>query len=285
MLRVVSLVVTLAIAAGCQGSATSTPPSTTPSATSSAAPTLVPVVSNQYDIGDGRTLRMTCYGNRSPTVVFQPGGTDVPGQDAATMSTLLAIGARARACVYNRDDLDLPYDAIPERSIFDHIADLRALLRAAKVDCPCIWAGTSFGGVFALASALDDPASTAGLVIIDTDFPVLDGTQRCIDLGIPSTDCAPDPGDALAITWGKQVADAVKPLPGIPVRILTSDTFGPDCPTGWNCASINAKIVTYQASDWATLSSDFSQTIVHVLHDDLNSGAQAEIIATVSGLL
>jgi pimeloyl-ACP methyl ester carboxylesterase len=273
------------VLAGCSTASPGASASAPTSANPSAGPSFVTAVEDTYDLGDGRTLTMACFGSGSPTIVLQPGGTDQGGRQETPTSTLYTLGEHATACVYDRDELDLPPDALPDRSIFDHVADLRALLRAAKVDCPCIWVGTSFGGAFALASALDDPAATAGLVIVDTDFLVKDGQQRCIDLGIPADQCAPDPGDRLALTWGQQVADAVVPLPGIPVRVITSDKFTSDCPEGWDCDAINARTVAYQGTDWATLSSDFSQTIVHVYHDELASGAAAEITATILGLI
>ena len=163
------------------------------------------------DVGEYR-LHLTCLGTGAPVVVMEAGAGDAGFVWALVQPRVAEF---TTACVYDRDDLDLAFDAIPERTIFDHVDDLRALMAAAGVECPCIWEGWSFGGAFALASALDDPEGTAGLVILDTDFPVVDGTQRCVDLGIPADQCAPDPGDALALTWGQQVAERVAPLPPI----------------------------------------------------------------------
>ena len=275
----------LLLVAACQSPAPSSPAASSSSATTSAEPSSVARVEGRYDIGGGRELTMTCYGSGSPTIILQPGGTDVPGRAAYSPYILESLGEHATACVYDRDDLDLAFDAIPERTIFDHVDDLRALMAAAGVECPCIWEGWSFGGAFALASALDDPEGTAGLVILDTDFPVVDGTQRCIDLGIPADQCAPDPGDALALTWGQQVADRVVPLPGVPVRIMTSDEFPPDCPEGWDCPTINERIVSFQGTDWATLSHDFEQQIVHVQHDVLATQAEHEVVDLILSLV
>lgn len=270
--------------AACQSTPASSPAASS-SSTSSAAPSPVSRVEGRYDIGGGRELVMTCYGSGSPTIILQPGGTDVPGRAAYSPYILQSLGEHATACVYDRDDLDLPFDAIPERTIFEHVDDLRAVMAEAGVECPCIWEGWSFGGAFALASALDDPEGTAGLVILDTDFPVLDGPQRCIDLGIPADQCAPDPGDALALTWGQQVAERVTPLSGVPVRIMTSDSFAPDCPEGWDCDTINQRIVSFQGTDWATLSDDFQQQIVHVQHDVLATEAEHEVVDLILSLI
>ena len=111
-----------------------------------------------------------------------------------------------------------------------------------------MYVGTSFGGTFALAHALADPASAAGLVIVDTDFPQADVTRRCVALGVPRKACGPDPGDALAEGWNREVAHRVASLGDRPVRVLTSTVFDPSCPTRFDCPLINKRTVAFQSS-------------------------------------
>lgn len=260
-------------------------PSSTSATTSQSSLPADPVINGYFPVSGGRKMHLVCYGAGSPTVILEPGGTDIPGTRGTPRSTLLTLGALTRACVYDRLDTGADPGAPSDHSIFADDADMRAMLTAAGVEGPFVYVGTSFGGTFALAHALADPASAAGLVIVDTDFPQADVTRRCVALGVPRKACGPDPGDALAEGWNREVAHRVASLGDRPVRVLTSTVFDPSCPTRFDCPLINKRTVAFQSSDWSKLTRDFRRTLVPVRHDDLSTQAETAIVAAIEEVL
>jgi pimeloyl-ACP methyl ester carboxylesterase len=122
--------------------------------------------SGRFDIG-GRKLFLHCEGSGTPTVIFEGGlTTDWPKvQDPMARFT--------RACSY--DPANAPWgrsDAAPTpRTAKDVVADLHALLAAAKVPGPYVLAGHSNGGLFVQLYAAEHPDEVAGLVLIDAVHP------------------------------------------------------------------------------------------------------------------
>jgi pimeloyl-ACP methyl ester carboxylesterase len=118
--------------------------------------------SGRFDIG-GRKLFLHCTGSGSPTVVFEGGLTTdwVELQNRVTLFT--------RACSYDpANGLWGRSDPAPTpRTAEDVVADLHALLAAAKVPGPYVLAGHSDGGLFVQLYASKHPAEVAGLVLID----------------------------------------------------------------------------------------------------------------------
>jgi pimeloyl-ACP methyl ester carboxylesterase len=116
----------------------------------------------RFDIG-GRELFLHCTGSGSPTVVFQGGlTTDWVGVQSQ-------IAKFTRACSYDpangswgRSD-----PAPTPRTGEDVVADLHALLAAAKVPGPYVLAGHSDGGLFVQLYAGEHPDEVAGLVLLD----------------------------------------------------------------------------------------------------------------------
>jgi pimeloyl-ACP methyl ester carboxylesterase len=130
-----------------------------------AGPTIVPKGrhSGWFDIGGGRRLFLRCTGHRSPTVVLEGGLTS----DWYELQNQLS--GFTRVCSYDRpggprsrsDPAPIP------RTARDFVADLHALLRAARVPGPYVLAGHSISGLFSLLYASSHPRQVAGLVLID----------------------------------------------------------------------------------------------------------------------
>jgi pimeloyl-ACP methyl ester carboxylesterase len=135
-----------------------------------APPTIVPRgrYSGWFDIG-GRRMFLRCTGHGSPTVVFENGL--VTDWDALQQR----LGSTTRVCSYDPARLAGPWgrsdSAAAPRDAEDRVADLRALLAAARVPGPYVLAGHSNGGLFSLLYASRYPEQVAGLVLIDGVHP------------------------------------------------------------------------------------------------------------------
>jgi pimeloyl-ACP methyl ester carboxylesterase len=133
-----------------------------------APPVFVPQgrYSGWFDIG-GRRLFLRCTGHHSPTVVFEGGLT----HDWLALQNQLS--RFTRVCSYDRpggprsrsDPAPFP------RTARDFVADLHALLAAARVPGPYVLAGHSNSGLFSVLYASTHPRQVAGLVLIDAVHP------------------------------------------------------------------------------------------------------------------
>lgn len=122
-----------------------------------------------FDVG-GRRLYLACTGaaagNGGPTVVLEAGHG---GDSTVWLGIQSAVAPGSRVCAYDRantpggtsDPAPLP------RTAEDAVADLHALLAAAKVPGPYVLVGHSLGGLFVRLYAGRYPDEVAGLVLVD----------------------------------------------------------------------------------------------------------------------
>jgi pimeloyl-ACP methyl ester carboxylesterase len=135
-----------------------------------APPTIVPrgPYSGWFDIG-ARRMFLRCTGHGSPTVVFENGL--VTDWDALQQQ----LGSTTRVCSYDPARMAGPWGrsdpAAAPRDAEDRVADLHALLVAARVPGPYVLAGHSNGGLFSLLYASRHRDEVAGLVLIDGVHP------------------------------------------------------------------------------------------------------------------
>jgi pimeloyl-ACP methyl ester carboxylesterase len=166
-----------ALIAGCSNGAGT--PATTASAapTASAAAAATPAASRStdlladLDIGGGRTMHILCVGPivaSKPTVIFESG----LGGDAGQWSDVIhELDGSVRACAYDRaGDGQSPPTTIG-RTTTDQVADLRALLAAAKVPPPDLLVGYSLGGWNVLVHADQHPDDVVGAVFAEVRPP------------------------------------------------------------------------------------------------------------------
>lgn len=137
----------------------------------------------RVDIG-GRQIYMECRGSGSPTVVLLSGldtAADLWNAPEQRGPRVLPEVARTtRVCAYDRPGAptttgqpsrsdDIPQPSTPEGAV----DDLHALLRAADVPGPYVFAAHSYSGLIARLYAAAHPDDVAGIVFVDVISPEL----------------------------------------------------------------------------------------------------------------
>jgi pimeloyl-ACP methyl ester carboxylesterase len=128
-------------------------------------------------------MYLECRGRGGPTVVLVSGygnGADVwsaldPG--VSRPPVLAGVARSTRVCAYDRPNTGLldggrsRSDPVPQpRSAADAVAELHALLRAARLPGPYVLVGHSFGGLVVRLYASTHPRQVAGLVEVDATY-------------------------------------------------------------------------------------------------------------------
>ena len=135
--------------------------------------------SGLVDIGAGRKMYLKCRGSGSPTIVLESGyrnDADIwSAQFEPGKSTIFPEVAKfTRVCAYDRPGTFLDADHLGRstpvsmpRTARDLVSDLHALLQAAHVPGPYVFAAHSFGGIFARLYASTYPSEVVGMVLVD----------------------------------------------------------------------------------------------------------------------
>src|SRR6476469_5593446 len=154
----------------------STPESTPQSSVSEAASDNF---AGLIDIGAGRKMYLKCSGSGSPTVILESGyrnDADIWSAELQPgMTPVFSQVARfTRVCAYDRPGTFLEADHLGRstpirmpRTARDLVSDLHALLQAAHIAGPYVFAAHSFGGIFARLYASTYPNEVVGLVLVD----------------------------------------------------------------------------------------------------------------------
>ena len=233
------------------------------------------------DIGGGRKMYLECRGTGSHTVVLisgtrgahddwtdlidpkNPTGTTKPSESAVFPQ----VSKFTRVCAYDRPGTtrndNTVTDSTPVRqqtTAQQGVADLHALLTAAKEPGPYVLVGHSWGGLIARLFASTYPDEVSGLVLVDpaSEFlkssltpaqwaTYIKATKRLIE---PNGLEAPDHPRTLELLHG---TPEVRSMPAI---VLTADkrfdfgAGGPETWTAWRTAQdrlsnvLNAKHVS-----------------------------------------
>lgn len=118
-------------------------------------------------------LFLGCAGTGSPAVVLVSGLGVYSGTWLAGVEQRVA--ATTTVCRYDRPGLGQSKPATGHPGAAQMLAQLRALLAKANVPGPYVVVGASLGGLVAQLYARTDPADVAGVVLVDSLHPDLDG--------------------------------------------------------------------------------------------------------------
>lgn len=225
--------------------------------------------SGLVDIDSGRSIYLECIGSGSPTVVLISGGFEAGWiWKYALYSTDLVLeaptdefsasrgdiqklsravfptsGKLTRVCNYDRPNTTLGNDIEGERgglsstpveqphTVEQDVADLRAVLTAAKVPGPYILVAHSYGGFIAELYARTYPGEVAGRVLVDVTTAFLKNTlteEQLEEMGESTSALNPANPDAERL----RVLDAMDSVtnapapPRVPVFLLSADKPG-----------------------------------------------------------
>ena len=112
----------------------------------------------------GRRLNIYCVGKGSPTVLFDAGLGDGTKAWALVQP---AVGARTRACSYDRAGLGFSDPGSRPGTSANIVDDLHRLFDAAGIKPPYVLVGHSFGGMNVKLYAQKYRADVAGMVLVD----------------------------------------------------------------------------------------------------------------------
>jgi pimeloyl-ACP methyl ester carboxylesterase len=197
-------------------------------ATTSAAKTQA-AFSGRVDIGGGRKMYIQCRGSGSPTVVLISGlqiAGDLWDSPLGKSPTVFQTVAKTtRVCLYDRPGTtrarpgggESRSDPVPQPTTpKDTVADLHALLAAARQAGPYVLVGHSYGGLIARLYAHTYPAEVVGMVLVDSLSPELRQNMTPVPLPcwlpvtVVSRDTRTGPGD-LGPVIAAAVADGTLP--------------------------------------------------------------------------
>ena len=115
-------------------------------------------------VDGARRLNLFCMGHGGPTVLFDSGLAD------STMAWLKVQGEIAkvtRACSYDRAGIGFSDPRTGDSDTSAIVADIHALLAAARIKTPILFVGHSMAGLDALLLQATHPQDVAGAVLVD----------------------------------------------------------------------------------------------------------------------
>lgn len=261
------------------------------------------VYSGRIDVGGGRKLEVRCAGVGSPTILLEGGGI-TPSMDEYPSAFVFDLSKTTTTCQYSRAGGGTSTAPAGTRTMAGLVDDVYAMLAAldqtAGVKGPYLFAGWSYGGTVALANALADPDRTAGLVILDTGFPI-DFLKLCAAAGRAKADCRAEyDGDIEAKAMEAELTPQIHPLPDIPLRIVTAMRL-PECDpakpetlrtdidgkivTAKDCLALATLFASSQKRDWSTVNPKLQQTLVDADHNGLIDQAGNQIKGLILDLV
>ena len=118
-------------------------------------------------VDGSRRLNLSCLGHGSPTVLFDSGMGDSTLPWRLVQSEVAKL---TRACAYDRAGIGFSDPRVGESDAKAIVADLHALLLAAKIKTPILYVGHSMAGLYGVLLQATHPDDLAGAVLIEPSF-------------------------------------------------------------------------------------------------------------------
>jgi pimeloyl-ACP methyl ester carboxylesterase len=180
------------------------------------------VVDARYPVGaDKGQLAIVCWGQGAPTIVIDAGSGDAGIARWGSHRVTADLALHHEVCTYDRAGLGRS-DQAPNRPrlLDDVVADLHALLAAAKVPGPYVLVGSSGGGFDIYQYAGRYPSQVSGLVLLDV--PAGQATMSAEDVIELAWNNGGNPEHVDYVAVEHQMAVARLPIPRIPVTVVTA---------------------------------------------------------------
>lgn len=182
--------------------------------TATLKPSEPPIIPNAFvTLDDGRWVEMVCAGEGTPTVLLDYGAG---GSMRVWADTFGPISTFTRACMFERSGRGLSDPGPLPRDVNTTVADIDAMLAAAKIDGPVVLAGHSMASYHIRQFAnLHSGGRVAGLVLIDPSGDAQ--TSRFLELIPNLKEIVPDNADESAVAacvahLSKQLQTRVDPM-------------------------------------------------------------------------
>lgn len=203
---VATLAVAALVASGCSGVGNDAALGT-PEPTATGADRTVTV--------NGKELVYECFGEGSPTVVFlhglaPPFAADYDPDLYRTRATMEAMGAATRSCFYGRAGTHGSPPPPGPQTLTDLTDDTMAFVDAVGIDAPVVLAGHSLGGLIAMAAAQQQPGRVAGLLLVESSHPDVEGPAEILEPELVDLD-------------SPHGFDPAVGLGDLPITVLTAD--------------------------------------------------------------
>jgi len=202
------------------------------------------------DIGGGRKIYLKCSGKGSPTVVLVGGlrasADDWDIAEKSKPTVFAGVGKFTHVCAYDRPGTPVGEkpsrsDAVPQpTTVKDAVADLHALLSAAREAGPCVLVGHSYGGLIVRLYASTYPKEVSGLVLVEALSEGLQDAETREQWPIQRKLIEGDVHEGVALYPALERIDvdrsfaqirAAPPLGSIPLAVLSADRpWGPQVP-------------------------------------------------------
>lgn len=122
------------------------------------------VAGERIPIASGRALNLRCVGDGPQAVLLEAGGN----ADSATWFRVQSLlSPQARVCAYDRAGYGFSDQGPLPRDLDADVADLAALVTAAKLRTPLVLVGHSLGSNIVRAYARQHPQAVRALVLVD----------------------------------------------------------------------------------------------------------------------
>ncbi len=118
---------------------------------------------------EGHFMHIDCQGDGSPTVVIDAGNSSFSVEWALIQQKLSQV---TRVCTFDRPGYGWSEPGPLPRDGAQIVSELRQLLQASGEKGPYLLVGHSLGGVHTRIFAAKYPGETAGMVLVDTAFPL-----------------------------------------------------------------------------------------------------------------